>query len=318
MSDLSLIASVLKKHQYVMNHAVGEGAFAHCYLVYSEQYKCEFVAKILKSPEDGDEDRYVQMFQYETSICEKVFHRNLLRCYDYFREGLIFVIIMEYCEKGSISELMKNDKNLVKDKILIYSHQIISALEALHSNNIVHFDIKPQNILIDQYGKAKLADFGLSRFINEGSHSRAKRGTTCYMAPEMMNADNYDPYKTDIWSLGVTIFQMAGAEVPTNCKTIKDIRQAIVEDAINMGFIGKLIIKCLAVNPAERPTATELRLMVENEIKSKNELKHFKGKKGSGSIIQIRPKIVTPSVRPPNRKIDVRSTLATLTARLTV
>ena len=318
MSDLNLICSVLKKHHYVLNHAVGEGAFAHCYLVYSEQYKCDFVAKILKSPAQGEEERYVQMFQYETSVCEKVFHKNLLRVYDYFKEDLIFVIIMEYCEKGAISELIKNDKNSVKEKILFYSHQIISALEALHLNNIVHFDIKPQNILIDQYGKAKLADFGLSRFINDGTQSRAKRGTTCYMAPEVMNGDNYDPYKTDIWSLGVTLFQMAGAEVPTNCKTIKDIRQAIVEDAINMGFIGKLIIKCLAVNPAERPTATELRLMIENEIKNNQQLKNFKGRKGSGSIIQIRPKIFTPSIRPPNRKIDFRSTLATLSARLPV
>jgi len=184
----------------------------------------------------------------------------------YFKENELW-IVMEYCGAGSVSDLMRiTDEVLTEDQISVVVKDSLKGLVYLHSMRKIHRDIKAGNILLNDKGESKLADFGVS---GQLSDTMAKRqtviGTPFWMAPEVIQEVGYD-VKADLWSLGITVIEMAEGKPPySNIHPMRAIFMIpsrpppkLTEPDKWSKDMNDFVAKCLTKNPEQRPTATEL------------------------------------------------------------
>jgi serine/threonine protein kinase len=161
--------------------------------------------------------------------------------------------------RGSLSNLMYKENrqfNLIqKLRILL---QVARALEYLHDLGLIHRDVKSPNVLLDEYVNAKLCDFGITR--REGSmyEKMTKIGTPLWMAPEVFMSKHYN-CKADIYSLGVVMYEVMEQELPSDRLDPILIRP-------NQNILAKLIRQCLDISPNNRPSASEVKLVLQNAI----------------------------------------------------
>ena len=142
-------------------------------------------------------------------------HRNVVKMVDFYSSGSNLCIVMEYCQGGDLSTLMREhrmDKKYFKeDQVLKWMIESLQGLEYCHDLQVAHRDIKPSNLFLDSDGCIKLGDFGVSRILFEAiepfTETDTRAGTKRYMAPEVINREQYSA-KVDIWSLGVILFEM--------------------------------------------------------------------------------------------------------------
>ena len=195
----------------------------------------------------------------------KMHSPHICNLYQYFYFEDYVYLLLEYCPHSLIDVLGKYDI-VPQDILLKYMYQIMLGLEMCHNHHIAHSDIKPQNVLIGAYGRAKLCDFGLASEVHENDESHSVHGSLCFMAPEILRGAAYDPMKADIWSLGVTFFYMATKTYPFNPKLKPDqlinfITEGVYDESLVKSIpIRLLISKCLKINPNERPTIQQLLL----------------------------------------------------------
>ena len=120
---------------------------------------------------------------------------------------------MDYYSRGSLADIMAKDKRTFSEpQIRVIMSQITNALAYLHGKNIIHRDIKAANILVDDNGDIKVADFGVSTLISQ-SHRHTRTGSPLWMSPELLSNSTYS-FKTDIWSLGITALELAEGVPP--------------------------------------------------------------------------------------------------------
>ncbi|MGE3800178.1 MAG: serine/threonine protein kinase [Candidatus Kapaibacterium sp.] len=151
----------------------------------------------------------------EPEIHQKMQHENIVALLDWFREGDEFFLVMEYVAGLPLSKLIKDSGPLPFSRVREIMRDVLRALHHLHANDIVHRDIKPGNILVGADGGAKLTDFGIAKFAWQQGETRTQKGlgTPEYMSPEQVRGSAID-YRTDIWSIGVTLFEMLTARKP--------------------------------------------------------------------------------------------------------
>ncbi|OHT05275.1 AGC family protein kinase [Tritrichomonas foetus] len=248
-----LINNTLVKHGYEYERALDNGGFSTCHLVYSEQYQMTFVCKIIKN------DKTIDNIP-EIDIVSSLNHPNIIRIYHYFKDDEFIYIIMEYCSGGTLQSYVKKNGRLHGDLLLVTCKQILEAVKFCHDMHIAHRDIKPSNILIDNYGRPKLADFGLSSIINENATKCDQIGSLIFLAPEIVKKENYDPYRTDIWALGITFYFLVNGTYPWSSIIKKDIAMEIKICTIDFAQCKTtpefrlLLKKMLAYQPLKRPT----------------------------------------------------------------
>jgi serine/threonine protein kinase len=121
----------------------------------------------------------------EAVILSQLKHRNLIKLHDYFTENGNIYLVTEYWEKGDISEYMSKAKSLTNAKIWKFVIEIVLGLKYLHENNIVHWDLKPQNIFVSSENKIKIGDFSSAMVCKDNHHYSLNNGTPCYIAPEI-------------------------------------------------------------------------------------------------------------------------------------
>jgi serine/threonine-protein kinase HSL1 (negative regulator of Swe1 kinase) len=165
-------------------------------------------------------------FEAEINALVKLNHPNVIKIYNYFRSESLVYMILEFCPGGSLRDVIDNQGPIAVPQLYELSRQLVSALAACHAFEIAHRDIKPGNILIDGYGRAKLADFGLACRPDIVSTSTQVAGSLPYVAPETLSERCVDPRPGDIWSLGVTLYEMAVGSIPWNVDHIKHDIQA--------------------------------------------------------------------------------------------
>lgn len=169
-----------------------------------------------------------QMIVSEVNILRELKHPHIVKYYDRIidREQSKIYIVMEYCDGGDISTLIKNSKRhkefIPEEIIWSILYQILAALSACHNRKegkILHRDLKPGNIFLDSNKNVKLGDFGLSRVMNQDSvFAYTHVGTPYYMSPEQINDQKYNE-KSDIWSTGCIIYEVASLRAPFEATT---------------------------------------------------------------------------------------------------
>ena len=201
-------------NRYEIVEKIGEGGMAKVY-----KAKCNllnrFVAvKILKS-EFVNNKEFTAKFNSESQSAAKLSHPNIVNIYDIGIEGDINYIIMEYIDGSTLKESILKNAPFKNAEIIEISSQIAAALAHAHKNKIIHRDIKPQNILITKDNRIKVADFGIARAVTDATVVNAANlmGTVHYASPEQLKGSLVDE-RTDIYSLGVIMYEMATGQLP--------------------------------------------------------------------------------------------------------
>ena len=199
---------------YIYNRKpIGKGSFSVVYLGKNKITNKEVAIK--KISISFDDNVAVEHIDSEIKIMRKTNHPNIVKLYDhlYDRDGNIY-LIMEYCEKGNLSNLL-NGKPLKEKYAQKFMRQIVNALEYLFINKIIHRDIKPQNIMVTNDNVLKLSDFGFAKFFKDDIDDMSKTicGSPIYMAPEIIMCKTYSN-KIDLWSIGVILYEMIIGKPP--------------------------------------------------------------------------------------------------------
>jgi len=218
------------------------------------------------------EDSKKQIYN-EASIMKKLFHPNVISFKDVFKDVKLdyFYIVMEYANDGDLSKKIKTQKQKVygekyfsEEKIMQYFYQICRGLQYIHSKNIIHRDIKSQNIFLMKNGKLKIGDFGIAKALTETKNNASTViGTPYYFSPEIINGEPYN-YKTDIWSLGVVLYEMCCLKLPFESNNIAQLSIKIMKgkyDPIPNRYsknMANLIKDMLNIDQKLRPNITEV------------------------------------------------------------
>jgi serine/threonine protein kinase len=209
-----------------------------------------------------------QCIEQELNIINRISHPNIIRTHGVLQESDLVVIAMEYCPENLIDWITKIP--LISEYAALCSfHYITCALQYLHALGIVHGDIKLDNILVDDNYIPKLADFGYAS--TEVYKSGDKSGTLIYAAPELFSKGSADMRAADIWSLGIVFYAMITNRFPypnvDDVHLIHLISHGILDyNVIKNESIRSLLIKMTSLNPAKRPTITEIVNEVEELI----------------------------------------------------
>lgn len=203
-------------NRYEILEKIGEGGMAKVYKAKCHLLNRIVAIKILRSEFVADEE-FVRRFKRESQAAASLSHPNIVSIYDVGQEGDIYYIVMEYVNGKTLKQLIREANGpLPIPKALDITRQVCGALEHAHKNHIVHRDIKPQNILVTDDNIVKVTDFGIARAANGSTITYGGGdvlGTAYYFSPEQAKGAMIDE-KTDIYSLGIVMYEMLTGKVP--------------------------------------------------------------------------------------------------------
>ena len=259
--------------RYQIIEELGKGGMGRVYKVFDTDVKEKVALKLLK-PEIASDRETIERFSNELKYARKISHRNVCRMYDLGKSEGTYFITMEYVQGEDLKSMIRMAAGLSSGAVLSIGKQICDGLAEAHNLGVVHRDLKPQNIMIDKGGNAKIMDFGIARSIREKGITGPSVliGTPEYMSPEQAEAKEVD-YRSDIYSLGIILYEMATGRVPFEGETALSIAMKHKGEIpkspkqFNPNIpadLGGLILKCLEKDKARRyQTAAELRSELE-------------------------------------------------------
>jgi serine/threonine-protein kinase len=208
-----MIGTVLSG-RYKLEAKLGSGGMSTVYLARDTTLDRQVAVKILHREMSEQEDQ-LQRFRQEARAVAKLSHPNVVAVIDAGEDGGHPYIVFEYVEGETLKQRIKRVGALEPQEALAYAIEIARGLTVAHNRNMVHRDIKPQNVLIDAEGRAKLTDFGISRQLEQDGMTATGRvlGTTDYVAPEQAMGHPVD-IRSDIYALGVVLYEMLIGQVP--------------------------------------------------------------------------------------------------------
>ncbi|KAJ2080904.1 spindle assembly checkpoint kinase [Coemansia sp. RSA 988] len=183
---------------------LGKGKFGRAYLAREKGTNYICALKVLFKSE-LQESNIEKQLKREVEIQTHLRHPHILRLYGYFHDGKRIYLILEYAARGEMYKLLQKQGSFGEPEAAKYIAQMATALEYLHSKNVIHRDIKPENLLINANGDLKIADFGWSVY-SRNSRRRTLCGTLDYLPPEMVEGRDHDA-SVDLWSLGVLMYE---------------------------------------------------------------------------------------------------------------
>ena len=253
-----------QKHGYDIGESIGHGSYGKVFIVTSMKYKQQFACKIMDTKTGVYKQKVLHIFQSEIETLQQLYHPNIVNTYDYFQEDQFVYIISEYCPGGTLFDILVHEPHLIKENILRYTTELLSAFCFIHSNQIAHLDIKPPNVFLDKYGRLKVADFGLATFCKPGEKKTTICGSALFLPPEMIKKQAYDPFKADVWSLGVSLYLIVVGSIPwLNLEMSEALKlmQAFQPDLpLNCPKAVRDVVKqCLVVDPSKRPSIFEIQ-----------------------------------------------------------
>ena len=256
---------------------LGEGSFGKAFLCEKGDMKC--VIKQIQTDDMSQKDKN-DVFN-EAKILQKLDHQNIIKFIEFFESTKpkpTLNIVTEYADDGDLSEKIKSQKNqpFTETEILDYFTQICLALKHIHEKKIIHRDLKSGNIFLMKNGLVKLGDFGISKgFERTMEKAKTMVGTPYYLSPEILESKPYDA-KSDIWALGVLLYEMMTFKMPFNANSLPMLSVKIMRGnytpppSVYTKDLREIVSKCLTVKPSRRPTIQEILAMpiVQNRIKN--------------------------------------------------
>lgn len=264
---MELIGKVLS-NRYEILEEIGIGGMAFVYKAKCKLLNRNVAVKVLKAEYAKDEN-FVKRFKVEAQSAASLTHPNIVSVYDVGDEDGINYIVMELLESRTLKDYVEEKGALPNDEIIKISSQIASALEAAHKEHIIHRDIKPQNIVLSKNLTAKVTDFGIAKATTSATITNfgTTMGSVHYFSPEHAKG-GYTDERSDIYSLGVVMYEMATGKVPFDSDSaisvaLKHIQENPIEPKqLNSNIsdeLNDIILKAMAKNTVNRyKNATEI------------------------------------------------------------
>ena len=214
-----LAAGTVIAGRYEIQEKIGTGGMAYVYRAKDIKLERNVTLKVLKEEYANDEN-FKSRFGIEARSAAKLSHPNIVNAYDFGEENGICYIVMEYVHGDTLKKIILNDAPLDEIVALDIASEMASALSHAHKNGVVHRDIKPQNILISVDGAVKITDFGIARAaaVSTATTTTTAMGSVYYLSPEQAR-NGYVDEKSDIYSLGITMFEMVTGKLPFDGST---------------------------------------------------------------------------------------------------
>jgi NIMA (never in mitosis gene a)-related kinase len=252
---------------YKLIKVLGSGGFGRAYLAESKITQEKFVIKDVDLSDLEEKAR--MLMEQEGFILQKLSHPNIVKCIESRIINNKAYIIMEYADDGDLKIKIKQhqQKNIPfkEENILNWFIEICEAINYIHKQKIIHRDLKPNNIFLMKDHHIKLGDFGIARILHpDESVANTQIGTQPYLSPEIVKGEPYD-YRTDIWDLGIILYEMIYFKNPFEAKAMHAMYMNIVGGKIAKmekknvsNELTELIRTILRVNPLERPEIKDI------------------------------------------------------------
>lgn len=264
--------STLLDNRYELIERIGDGGMAEVYRAHDKMLD-RFVAIKILHPQFTSDESFVTRFRREAQGAAKLSHPNIVSIYDVGSSDGKYYIVMEYIKGETLKDKINREGPLPLDVTLRIVQEIAEALENAHANHLVHCDIKPHNILINEAGHVKVADFGIARATSSSTitYTGSIVGSVHYFSPEQAKGHTISP-KSDIYSLGVVMYEMLTGRVPFTGETavsiaIKHLQEApIAPHELRPDIpplVEAIVLKAMDKNPDNRFSSTELIKEIE-------------------------------------------------------
>lgn len=255
-------------NRYEIVGQVGTGGMSDVYKAKDHALGRYVAIKVLKS-EFSEDTNFVSKFRTEAQSAAVLEHPNIVNIYDVGSENGIHYIVMEYVEGITLKTYIEKKGQLTYKEALSIAIQVGRGIQAAHAKNIVHRDIKPQNIIISTDGKVKVTDFGIARAVSENTIHSDVMGSVHYASPEQAR-NGYVSNRSDIYSLGIVMYEMVTGRVPFDGDSTVAVAIQHLQDemdppskyAPNLPIsLEKIIQKCTQKSPDRRYDSMESLLI---------------------------------------------------------
>lgn len=278
--------------RYEIIEKIGSGGMADVYKAKCHRLNRFVAIKILK-PEYSSDKNFVTKFRGEAQSCAGLTHPNIVGVFDVGDDGELHYIVMELIEGITLKRFIERKGQLDVKEAVGIAIQIAQGLDVAHQHHVIHRDIKPQNIIISREGKVKVADFGIAKAATSNTVNQSAIGSVHYLSPEQARG-GYSDERSDIYSLGITMYEMLAGEVPfTGDNSVSVALLHIQAEATPLGernpgvtqSVEKIVQKCMQKKPERRyMSAAELIQDLKAAIVNP-----------SGDFVRVAPVIVSDS-----------------------
>ena len=254
-----LSAGIFLQDRYEILERIGSGGMSDVYRARCHKLNRLVAIKVLKE-EFSQDASFVEKFKMEAQAAARLSHPNIVNVYDVVDEGDLHYIVMELVEGITLKSYIAKKGMLGTREAIGIALQMAQGIEAAHESGIVHRDIKPQNIIISMDGKVKVTDFGIARAASSQTMSATAVGSVHYISPEQARG-GYCDTRSDIYSFGVTLYEMMTGKVPFEGDNTVTVALAHLEEpmerpsAVNPSVpvsLEKIILKCTQKKPEYR------------------------------------------------------------------
>ncbi|HYP56249.1 MAG TPA: protein kinase [Solirubrobacterales bacterium] len=306
----SMIGTLLSS-RYRLEAKLGSGGMSTVYLARDETLDRPVAVKVMHREMSEQEDQ-LQRFRQEARAVAKLSHPNVVSVIDAGEDGGHPYIVFEYVKGETLKQRVKREGALDTQDAIAYAIEVARGLGVAHGRNMVHRDIKPQNVLIDEEGRAKLTDFGISRQLEQDGVTATGRvlGTTDYVAPEQAMGKPVDP-RSDVYSLGVVLYEMLVGQVPFSADSQVGVAMKHVNEELPdvqrrrpevSAAVALVVERATAKDPAERyQTVAEM----VDDLETALEVEAARAGSTTGEATSV-----LEAVPPPKRKLSRRSRLS--------
>ena len=249
--------------RYRIETLLGQGGMGRVYKATDKELNRTVAIKVVRQGVVGEEDA-LNRFKQELVLASKISHKNILRIHDMGEVAGMKFITMAFVEGQDLHQLLRDNPKMPLERVLKFAQQLAGALAAAHAEDVVHRDLKPQNILVDANDQLYIADFGLAKSYAAGAvgmtQTGAFLGTPRYMSPEQVEGKPTDG-RSDLYAFGLILYEMVTGDVPfTGDSTLKVMYQRLQERPKSPKltnpsvptWLDRIIMRCLEKDPADR------------------------------------------------------------------
>ncbi|CAF0968300.1 unnamed protein product [Adineta steineri] len=252
----------MKIGKYFLEKTIGKGNFAVVKLATHCDTHQKVAIKIIdKSRLDPTDHKKLER---EIAVMKSLIHPYIIRLYEVMESKNLIYLVTEYAANGELLDLLIREKRLSEPKAKEKFHQLVLAVEYIHSKNIVHRDLKAENLLLDSRGNIKVADFGFANIFQPNSKLQTFCGSPPYAAPELYQCLPYSPEKVDVWSLGILLYVFVCGHLPFDSNNLAELRKRVLSGHFRLPFYissdcSSLISHMLNVDPNQRYTINDIK-----------------------------------------------------------
>ncbi|XP_052774404.1 serine/threonine-protein kinase Nek8-like isoform X1 [Mya arenaria] len=249
---------------YEKRRVVGRGAYGTVHLCLRLSDKKQVIIKQIPVEQMTKEERQAAL--NEVIVLSMLSHPNIIEYYENFLEDKALMIVMEYAHGGTLLDFLQsqNGRLLEEEEILFFFAQMLLSIQHVHSKQILHRDLKTQNILLDKTKRViKIGDFGISKVLSSKSKAYTVVGTPCYISPELCEGKPYNQ-KSDIWALGCVLYELASLKRAFEAANLPALILKIMRGTFSpisehySNELRSLILSMLHLDPSKRPDINQI------------------------------------------------------------